>query len=144
MFGSTPVEIRQDKNRSLYLQKWHQFVEEGGFRSLKPMHGARYLIDMLNELDSKQYNVCILSSAGGFSMHREVQEQKLQWLNKHGINWPAVIVPGRRYKAGFATPNSLMIDDTKDVCTDFIAHGGSAVHYIDVVSAQEEVKKWIA
>jgi len=128
--GRTPSDVRTDSNRKLFSMYWDTFIDAEGFTRL-PWHtaGGIVLADTLSRLDRKHFNVCILSSSGGFKRHREVTEQKMQWLADHDIYWPVVIVPGRRYKAGFAQPDSVLIDDTLSIITDFEYAGGAAIHH---------------
>ena len=42
------------------------------------------------------------------------------------------MVPGRKLKADYATPNSIMIDDMLDVITSFSAAGGIGIHHKDI------------
>ena len=129
-FGRTPAEVRADREKKMYSKHWHTFVDDHEFASLAKMGNANVLLDILRSVDDR-FEICILSSAGGFDRQREVQEQKLAWLEMHDIHWPAVIVPGRRFKTGFASVDSLIIDDTYDVVESFIKAGGDGVWYKD-------------
>jgi FMN phosphatase YigB (HAD superfamily) len=129
-FGRTPAEIKADRVNKLYSKHWHQFVDDAEFTGLEKMGHANELLSILRSIDNR-FEICILSSAGGFDRQREVQEQKLAWLEMHDIYWPAVIVPGRKYKTGFAGVDALMIDDTYDVVESFIKAGGNGVWYKD-------------
>jgi hypothetical protein len=79
-----------------------------------------------------EVEVEILSSSGGQKYHREVAEQKIEWLADKGIPFKANIVSGRKAKAEYATPESILIDDTHDVIQGFIAAGGIGVHHKDI------------
>ena len=129
-FGRTPAEVKADRVNKMYSRHWHEFVDDAEFTSLEKMGNADELLGILRSVDDR-FEICILSSAGGFDRQREVQEQKLAWLEMHDIYWPAVIVPGRKYKTGFAGVGALMIDDTYDVVESFIKAGGDGVWYKD-------------
>ena len=129
-FGRTPAEVKADRKNKMYSTHWHIFVDDREFVSLEKMEHADQLLEILRAIDDS-IEVCILSSAGGFDRQREVQEQKLEWLNQHDIYWPAVVVPGRKYKTGFASSDALIIDDTYDVVESFIKAGGLGVWYKD-------------
>jgi len=141
--GRTPDEVRSTKEKGLYSMYWDTFLDADGFTRLPMMIDAFPLIDYLDKLDKKKFNVCILSSAGGFHRQSEVAEQKNKWLSLHDIDWPVVIVPGRRYKAGFARPNDIIIDDTRDVITDFQLHGGIGIHHINTYITLELLKDYL-
>lgn len=127
-FGKSPSQVRADKVPGEYGRLWNKFVDDQNFKSLPFFPGAEELIAHLNGLKGVQ--VCILTSSGGFDRHAEVQDHKLFWLRSRGIKWPAVVVPGRRFKSGFAHAQSFMIDDTPDVIESFIQHGGAGVIHV--------------
>lgn len=141
LFGRTPAQVKADRDRKEYSVHWDQFVNVRAFASLDWHEGGRELVRYLEQLDNVQ--ITVLTSAGGFNRQRDVQEQKLEWLSKQGITWPAVVVPGRRYKSGFADSDSLMIDDTYDVWDSFIKAGGSAIHVNGINNTIELVDQWI-
>ena len=141
--GRTPADVRGSGEKGLYSMYWDTFLDADGFTRLPMMPDAFLLIDYLNKLDRKKFNVCILSSAGGFHRQKEVAEQKNKWLSSHGIHWPVVIVPGRRYKAGFARNDDLIIDDTLDVITDFQYAGGLAIHHKTIEATLEQLDDYL-
>ena len=145
MFGMTPREVRdwdkahKDHN---YTDKWIQFVNNKGFATLDKHQGADVLVDYLKQLHNVQ--ICILTSAGGFDMHREVQKQKLKWLDKVlDVKWPAVVVPGRKYKAGFASGDAFIIDDTPDVVKSFCENGGNGIVHTDAYHTVSVLQRWL-
>ena len=74
----------------------------------------------------------ILSSSGGNKFHEKVVEQKNTWLKNYNIPFEKVnIVSGRKRKAEYATPDSILIDDTEDVVKAFRDAGGVAIHHKD-------------
>lgn len=141
MFGKTPAEVRADKARKQYSEFWHLFVDRRGFEKLDWHEGGQELIKFLETL--KNVQISILTSAGGFDRHQEVQHQKLNWLQERMIDWPTVVVPGRRYKSGFASGDSFMIDDTPDVITGFCNNGGSGIIHKDVNETIDALSKWL-
>ena len=141
MFGRTPYEIKSGDNRKEYTKLWHEFVDNKGFENLEWNARGQELVQYLNNITN--INICILSSAGGMDRHREVQDQKLIWLTEHNIHWPAMIVPGRRYKAGFASDQALMIDDTPDVVTSFRRAGGYAILHTDTSPTIELISEFL-
>ena len=142
MFGMTPAEVRNDRVRKQYSEFWHLFVDRFAFEKLDWHEGGKELVHFLNGLSNVQ--LCILSSAGGFDRHVEVQDQKLNWLEDNMIDWPSVIVPGRRYKAGFASPDAFMIDDTPDVITKFCEKGGNGIIHKDYKETIKAIDHWLS
>lgn len=141
LFDMTPSQTRQQADREMYSRQWESFVDTKSFATLDKHAGADELIEYLNSL--KDVQLCILSSAGGFARQREVQTQKLKWLTKAGIDWPAVIVPGRKYKAGFASGDAFMIDDTPDVIKSFCENSGNGMIHTEAAVTIEVVKRWL-
>ena len=141
MFGRTPAEVRADRINKQYSEFWHLFVDRCGFEKLDWHEGGQELICYLEGL--KNVQICILTSAGGFDRHPEVQEQKLNWLRERMVDWPAVVVPGRRFKSGFASSDAFMIDDTPDVITGFCDKGGYGILHTDVNLTIDALSKWL-
>lgn len=138
--GASPADVRAGRDGLKYTEAWDIFVDAKGFTSLPWHRSGEELVNFLNSVDDVQ--LCVLSSAGGFHRQREVQQQKIEWLADHGIDWPVVIVPGRRYKAGFATDRSLLIDDTLDVVREF-AKVGRSIPHADAKHSIPLIKLWL-
>lgn len=111
---------------------WRNMVDGNHFATLDLMPNAPSLIDYLKNI--KGIDIAILSSSGVFADHSEVQRQKLEWLKSNDIDWPAIIVPGKQYKAGFANSKSLIIDDSLSVITSFRQKAGIAILHDDKYS----------
>jgi hypothetical protein len=144
MFDITTQEMKDKRDRKKYDQLWNTFLDQREFAKLEWFPGGEQLIEYMRTLNPNNIQIAILSSSGGFDRQREVQEQKLAWLTAHFIDWPAVIVPGRRYKAGFAREQSIMIDDTPDVCTEFIKAGGAAIEHTEWRLTKPLLEMWLA
>lgn len=143
-FGKLPHEVRDNKERGEYGRLWNRFIDEQNFKSLPYFQGAEELIEFINKLQGVR--VCILTSSGGFDRHRDVQDQKLFWLRSRGIKWPAIVVPGRRFKARFADgTNTALIDDTFDVIESFNSAGGVGIHHVRDAkwSTYYQVEQWL-
>lgn len=143
-FAVTSTQMADKRERKLYDMRWDQFVDDQHFANLEWFKGGEDLVDFLRDVNPKHYNICIMTSAGGMHRQREVQEQKLTWLSDNYIDWPAVVVPGRRFKAGFADKQSIIIDDTHDVCESFVKAGGSAIEHVRVDRTLELLKLWMS
>lgn len=144
LFGQPPSVVARNRKEGEYSKYWNTFIESKQFATLDPLDDAGELINFLKSVEVvKAARVSILSSSGGFDKHNSVTSQKGTWLDNHSISWPRVIVPGRRFKAGYADKYSLLIDDTLDVIEAFRARGGSAIHHKDAKTTIEQVKVWL-
>lgn len=124
IIGMTPFETRQSRDSKDFSASWEKYITQQGFLQQDLFPGALELVEFLNKQDVQK---CILSSSGGMKFHNDVMSQKIMWLAEHKINWPVVIVPGRRFKAGFASPSTALIDDTADVIQAFTKNGGLGI-----------------
>jgi 5'(3')-deoxyribonucleotidase len=144
MFGVTPQQARVVSNTA-YRTYWNRFVEDSAFERLPLFTGAQKLVDFCNSSEvSDKAHVCILSSSSGIAYHSMVQQQKMNWLKKNSINFPACIVPGRQYKKGYADHQSFLVDDHPANIHDFIsASGNGIIHTKDVDLTIEELRKFL-
>lgn len=128
-FGHKPKDVP----KKLYSQQWDKFIEDHEFSKLDPFPGSFELIRELEKYEAKGAVVSILSSAGGFRAYNEVANQKRIWLALRQIQWPIIIVPGRRYKKGFAAINkpSILIDDHVENCRDWESQGQISILHTD-------------
>lgn len=138
--GDETINISNSKKSSTKIAQWNEFIDNQHFSSLDWHQGGEKLVEYLKSINVQK---CILSSSGGFERNRDVASQKYKWLTEHKIDWPVVIVPGRKYKAGFANGNSFIIDDMPDVIKSFCANGGNGIVHKDVDTTIGVVSNWI-
>jgi len=112
--------------RKNFSNRFMNFIKTKQFETLEPMPDTSALIEYLKNQDVP---VEILSSTGKPENHEEVARQKTVWLCNHGISFKGNFVPGKELKKNFATPTSLIIDDTLSVITDWQEAGGLAIHH---------------
>ena len=142
IYNILPKDVRDKKDSKTYSEYWHKFIDTKEFLFLDRCKGFYKLVNFISK--TKDTKVCILSSSGGPERHNDVVTQKLQWLNLNGLwMWPAIIVPGRRYKAMFANETSFLIDDTEDVVKSFVAGGGYSVIHADVDYTIHTLKEFL-
>ncbi len=126
LYGKDALGSRDRKN---FTTNWPNFIMDGNFESLEWFPGGKELLDFIqNETD---WEVEILSSSGGEKFHSEVAAQKVVWLCNNGISYKANIVPGRKHKTAYATPETILIDDTEDIIVNFNAAGGLGILHKD-------------
>lgn len=123
------IEPNQNRERGEKRDhKWDEFVNGNNFETLDWYPGGKELLKFVLTLDIP---IEILSSSGGRNHHEAVKKQKKVWLEKHLIDFPTNIVPGRALKADYAKSDIILIDDTDDVIDDFNAAGGIGILHTD-------------
>lgn len=142
LFNESPIATRDRKHeRGAYGRNWQAFIDGENFATLDKFTGFETLVSFLNSLS--KVNIKILTSSGGDDRHNDVARQKMEWTKKQGIDWPVVVVPGRRFKAAFANEKTFLIDDTVSNIEGFIASGGSAVLHTNVDDTIKETLLWL-
>jgi hypothetical protein len=134
-------DLSKNKQKRLFKENFFKFILADEFRNLEWMPGAE---DMLALIKSYPIKVEILTSSGGMHLYDEVREQKEDWLKRHGIFYRPNVVPGKKYKCMFASPEHIIIDDTLDVITNFNECGGVGIHHTDAKLTMEILKNLMA
>jgi hypothetical protein len=139
IFGTDPALVRKNKE---FSKNWSHFVENEHFASLDYHPGAVALLEVISNLPN-HIEVEILSSSGGEKYHELVQQQKLSWLNAHGISVKANVVSSRGLKKTFASPDAILIDDHVDNIKQFRDAGGIGIHHTNVGDTLSELDKYL-
>ena len=97
------------------------------FECLDLMPDAQELLNHVAHLHD--INIEILTSMGTYDPTRgnEAQRQKQVWLNKHNIKYKANFVRSKSEKSEYATPTSILIDDSPGCISPFIDKGGIGI-----------------
>ena len=97
------------------------------FEDLEFMPDAQELLNHVSRLH--EVRVEILTSMGTFETTRGLQAklQKMHWLDKHNIPYKPNFVRTKSEKAQYATPESILIDDSPGCIGPFIASGGHGI-----------------
>lgn len=135
MYEMTPKQARNELSSKEFRKYWKFFVETSQFATLDKHPTCDELVKYLTSLP-KDVVVATLTSSAGFEYHEMIQRHKLQWLKDNKIPFAPVIVPGKRYKKGYADANSFLIDDHPQNVYEFIQAGGHGVIH---VSAEETI-----
>ena len=117
---------RRDETKKELHNNFDNFIKTKQFETLDLMPDAKTLLDYLR---NQPVPVEILSSTAFEKVHDDISQQKSIWLENHGIDFPRNFVPGKALKYKFATPTSLIIDDTLSVIDDWKEAGGPAIHH---------------
>lgn len=135
LYGEEALVTRDTKQ---FSASWSDWVEnQKGFTKLEWFPGA---LDLLKFLDSLPVEVEILSSCTGSIQASQVEEQKNLWLDNQKLFIKRNFVRGRRLKANYARPDTILIDDTPDVIESFNAAGGTAILHTDAKETIETLK----
>ena len=105
-----------------------QFIKDGEFATLDLMPDAMELIRFLRGL---KIPTEILSSSSSEKRDPDIRPQKLEWLKKNNIEFPAIIVPGKRHKKEYSNKNTLLIDDTPANIDQWRREGGIGILHTD-------------
>jgi len=127
LFGRTAKQSRDNKE---FSNDWDKFVFSRQFEKLDWHETGQELLSFVQSIPG--INVEMLTSSGGKKHHNSVAEQKRIWLQDHGINYLANVVPGRAIKTQYANINTILIDDTPDVIDAFNDAGGIGILHHDI------------
>lgn len=138
-YKELPGSMRDRKHFSVH---WDDFVQTKQFETLDWWPEADVLLNFIEGLENVE--VEILTSSGGEKYHDEVTQQKIRWLCDKGIPYKPNVVSGRKAKAEYATPDTILIDDTYDVIQGFIAAGGIGIHHKEIGNTLLMLKEVLA
>lgn len=137
LFNETPGQTRSRKE---FVPNWDTFVLNENFVTLDDFPGSDDLLEfVMSKADT--VDIEILSSSGGQKYHNEVRDQKLRYLKARGLKFTTNIVPGRKLKQNYATPDSILIDDTEDVIESFNRAGGIGILHKDASETLIKLKE---
>ena len=123
MYRMEPKEAEKKKEFDKFF---NEFIVTSQFASLDLMPGAMDAITFLRKLNIPTQ---ILSSTANQERYEDISNQKLIWLQRHGITFNAIFVPGKRLKQQYAAPDKIIIDDTLSVIEQWNAAGGIGIHH---------------
>ena len=97
------------------------------FEDLDFMPDTQELLNHVSRLHG--IRIEILTSMGTHDplQGEEAKRQKMKWLNKHNIPYKPNFVRAKQEKAQYATPTSILIDDSSGCIGPFIAAGGHGI-----------------
>lgn len=99
----------------------------GIFERLDFMPDAQELLNHVSRL--RGVNVEILTSMGTHepTQGEEAKRQKIKWLNAKNIPYKPNFTRNKEEKANYATPHSILIDDSSGCIGPFVAAGGHGI-----------------
>ena len=120
---------REAEKKAEFNKYFDDFIATKQFETLELMPGAEEGLLFLRK--HLTVPTQILSSTANEARYDEISKQKLIWLNTHNITFTPNFVPGKKHKYKFATPNSIIIDDTESVIDDWNKAGGIGILHKD-------------
>lgn len=108
-------------------------IEDRIFEKLDMMPDAHELLNHARHLANSGINVEILTSMGTHDPFQGncAKEQKLAWLAKHSIPYNANFSRSKTEKAQYATPTSILVDDSPGCIAPFIEAGGHGILHVN-------------
>lgn len=137
LYGEDSLKKR---DRKLWSEDWSDFIERKQFEELPKFPGADELLQFISKLPIE---IEILTSSGGLKFHEQVKQQKKNWLKKYYIAYKPHVVPGRKHKKEYATPETILIDDTKDVINSFNRAGGIGIIHRNVKETINKLSQYL-
>ena len=117
-----------------------RFIETREFATLDLMPDT---MELINYLRSLEIPTEILSSTSSERRDAPIREQKIEWLNKHKIEFNPILVPGKRHKKDYSNANSILIDDTSVNIDQWRREGGIGILHTDAVSTIGILKMYV-
>ena len=132
LFHKTPEEVEKNQSKTQGKKEWKenfkQFVTHGNFATLEMMPMAPEAINFLRKLPVPTQ---ILSSGSDTPMYDDIKKQKLIWLQKYGITFNPLIVPGKKKKQELSGPGKILIDDHESNIEQWKEKGGIGILHKD-------------
>lgn len=123
------MEPREAEKKKEFNKYFDEFIATKQFETLDLMPGAVEGLEFLRK--HLTVPTQILSSTANETRYDEISKQKLIWLNTHNVTFTPNFVPGKRFKYKYATPDSIIIDDTASVIDDWRKAGGIGILHTD-------------
>jgi hypothetical protein len=134
------MEPRESEKKKEFNKFFDEFIETKQFETLDLMPGA---VEGLEFLRKANVPTQILSSTANEDRYADISKQKKVWLEKHGITFNPIFVPGKRLKQEYAAPDKIIIDDTESVIEQWRSRGGIGILHKDWVTTLAILKMYV-
>ena len=104
------IHPKEAEKHNKYRHFFDDFIENNNFATLEPMEHA---LDAINYLKKLHVPTQILSSTANEEKYDAISKQKMIWLQKYGITFNPLIVPGKKNKQHLADSDRILIDDNE-------------------------------
>jgi hypothetical protein len=116
------------------------------FLNLEPMADATVLLQGILQFE-KEYGITVemLTSVGTDDplLGTKVATEKRQWLSNQGIAYKPNFVTRKKQKSLYATPRSILIDDSWGCIDPFHNAGGKVIHHKSAVETLIKLDKML-
>ena len=106
------------------------------FETLDMMPNGKDVLEFVQSFFVERHGVTVemLTSMGTFNSEQgaETKRQKLIWLEKHGIKYPANFSRSKEEKALYAHKFAILLDDSIGCIEPFIKKGGHGILHKDI------------
>jgi hypothetical protein len=134
------MEPREAEKKQQFYHFFQEFIDTNQFATLDLMPDAMIGIEFLRKASAPTQ---ILSSTAREETYDVISKQKMVWLQSKGITFNPIFVPGKKHKYKYATPNSIIIDDTKSVIDDWNNAGGIGIWHKDWLTTISILKMYV-
>lgn len=134
------MEPKEAEEHKEFDKFFTQFINDGEFATLDLMPDA---MELINYLRSLKVPTEILSSSASEKRDPQIRPQKMEWLKKNNIEFPAIIVPGKRHKKDYSNKNTLLIDDTPVNIDQWRREGGVGILHTDAQTTINILKMYV-
>ena len=119
--------VKYDPDKSDRKKFRASVLQHNIFEKLDYMPDTQELLNHVSKLND--VNIEILTSMGTHEPFQgaAARMQKQKWLNAHNIPYKANFVRNKAEKAQYATPTSILIDDSPGCISPFIEKGGHGI-----------------
>ena len=135
------MEPKDAEKKKQFDKFFNEFIATGQFAKLDLMPGAMDGLTFLRK--HLTIPTQILSSTANEARYEDISNQKLIWLQTHGITFSANFVPGKRHKYKFAGPDKIIIDDTQSVIDQWREAGGIGILHKDWPSTLAILRQYV-
>jgi hypothetical protein len=122
------MEPKEAEKHKRFDGFFNEFIATGQFATLDLMPDAMMGVEFLRKAPVPTQ---ILSSTANQERFDAISKQKMVWLHTKGISFNPIFVPGKKLKYKYATPTSIIIDDTESVINDWREAGGIGILHKD-------------
>jgi hypothetical protein len=121
--------IKYDPDKSDRKKFRASVMQHNIFEKLEFMPDTQELLNHVKHLANSGIHVEILTSMGTHDpiQGKEAARQKQVWLDRHGITYKANFVRNKQEKSQYATPTSILVDDSIGCISPFIEKGGHGI-----------------